>query len=66
MTQEILILLLFVAAAGYMLRMVYRQFFAKRTEKGCAKGCGACPAIDVDNIAKKASASPASRSAVPK
>jgi hypothetical protein len=51
MAQEIIILLLFVAAAGFVARMVYQQFFASRAEKGCAKGCGSCSAIDVGKIA---------------
>lgn len=50
MTQEIIILFLFVAAAGFVVRMVYQQFFARRADKGCAKGCGSCSAIDLDKI----------------
>lgn len=50
MTQEIIIFLLFLAAASFVVRMVYQQFFAQRAEKGCAKGCGSCSAIDVDKI----------------
>ena len=50
MTQEIIIFLLFAVAAGFVLRMVYRQFFAKRPESGCAKGCGSCSAADFDKI----------------
>ncbi len=50
MTQELIIFLLFLAAAGFVARMVYQQFFARRAEKGCAKGCGSCSALDVDKI----------------
>jgi hypothetical protein len=50
MAQETIILLLFVAAAGFVARLVYQQFFARRAEKGCAKGCGSCSAIDVEKI----------------
>jgi hypothetical protein len=57
MTQELIILLLFVVAAGYVGRMVYQSFFAKRAEKGCAKGCGSCSAMDVAKIEKQAHSS---------
>ncbi|MBA9075885.1 MULTISPECIES: FeoB-associated Cys-rich membrane protein [Rufibacter] len=62
MVQEIIIFLIFAVAAGYLLRMGYKSFFAK--EAGCAKGCGgACSAIDLKKIereiqAKRASARP--------
>jgi len=47
MLQELIILLVFLAAAFYMGRMVYRSFTAK---SGCAKGCGSCGAIDFKKI----------------
>ncbi|MCJ8163814.1 FeoB-associated Cys-rich membrane protein [Pontibacter sp. E15-1] len=58
MVQELIILLIFLVAALYMARMVYRSFSAK---SGCAKGCGSCGAIDFKKIQqeldkKKASA----------
>lgn len=47
MIQELIILIIFLAAAFYMARMVYRSFAAK---SGCAKGCGSCGAIDFKKI----------------
>ncbi len=47
MLQELIIFLIFMAAAIYMARMVYRSFSAK---SGCAKGCGSCGAIDFKKI----------------
>ncbi len=47
MLQELIIFLIFMAAALYMARMVYRSFSAK---SGCAKGCGSCGAIDFKKI----------------
>jgi hypothetical protein len=50
MVQELIILLIFLAAAFYMGRMVYRSFAAK---SGCAKGCGSCGAIDFKKIQRE-------------
>jgi len=47
MIQLIVILLLFVAAAFYLGRMIYRSFQAK---SACATGCGKCGAVDFDKI----------------
>jgi len=47
MIQELIILVVFLAAAFYMGRMLYRSFAAK---SGCAKGCGSCGAIDFKKI----------------
>ncbi|RDV14421.1 FeoB-associated Cys-rich membrane protein [Pontibacter diazotrophicus] len=48
MVQELIILLVFIAAAFYMGRLVYQSFVAK---SGCAKGCGsACSSIDFKKI----------------
>lgn len=47
MIQELIILVIFLAAAFYMGRMIYRSFAAK---SGCAKGCGSCGAIDFKKI----------------
>ncbi|WP_162054146.1 FeoB-associated Cys-rich membrane protein [Pontibacter pamirensis] len=48
MVQELIILLVFIAAAFYMGRLVYRSFVAK---SGCVKGCGsACSSIDFKKI----------------
>ncbi|WP_299818293.1 FeoB-associated Cys-rich membrane protein [uncultured Pontibacter sp.] len=48
MVQELIILVVFLAAAFYMGRMLYRSFAAK---SGCVKGCGtACSSIDFKKI----------------
>jgi hypothetical protein len=47
MIQQVLILLIFLAAVAYMLRMLYQVFVAKG---GCAKSCGACSTIDFKKI----------------
>ncbi|MBW7467148.1 hypothetical protein ABID22_001242 [Pontibacter aydingkolensis] len=48
MVQELIILLVFLAAAFYMGRLIYRSFAAK---SGCVKGCGtACSTIDFKKI----------------
>ncbi|MCE7058992.1 FeoB-associated Cys-rich membrane protein [Dyadobacter sp. CY343] len=39
LTQEIIILLLFLAAAGYIAWRAWKAFDSKNTG-GCAKGCG--------------------------
>lgn len=49
MVQEILILVIFLAAAVYVGRMLYRSFSLKGG--GCSKGCGgACSTIDFKKI----------------
>jgi hypothetical protein len=56
MVQEIIILLIFLLAAGYVLRLGYKSFFSK--DLGCAKGCGsACSTIDLEKIAREIEAS---------
>jgi hypothetical protein len=48
MIQQIIIFLIFIAAAVYVARLVYKSFSSKG---GCAKGCGgACSSIDFDKI----------------
>ena len=47
MWENIVVLLVFLAAAGYLLRTVRRQFASKQ---GCAKGCGSCGGIDFKKI----------------
>ncbi|UFH52230.1 FeoB-associated Cys-rich membrane protein [Spirosoma sp. KNUC1025] len=37
--QEVIIVLVFLAALGYLGRRAYRSFFAKK-QAGCGKGCG--------------------------
>ncbi|KAA9340040.1 FeoB-associated Cys-rich membrane protein [Adhaeribacter soli] len=49
--QEILILLIFLAAVAYLVRMFWRQ--AKSNEPGCAKGCGGCSTLNPDLIEKQ-------------
>jgi hypothetical protein len=49
MFQQVVIILLFAAALGYLGRMVYRSFQAK----SCATGCGKCSAVDFDKIEKQ-------------
>lgn len=51
MVQEILIFIIFMAAAVYVGRMLYRSFSLKSS--GCSKGCGgACSSIDFKKIQK--------------
>lgn len=47
MWENLIIALVFVAALGYLLRTVRRQFAARQ---GCAKGCGSCGGIDFKKI----------------
>lgn len=47
MVQHIIILLIFLLAATYVARLLYRSF---NSSSGCAKGCGACSTIDLQKI----------------
>lgn len=47
MIQQILVILVFVAAVGYLVSLVVKQFRAK---SGCATGCGKCGALDIKAI----------------
>ena len=47
MTENLIILVLFCTALGYVGNMVRKNFISK---KGCAKGCGSCGAIDFEKI----------------
>ena len=49
--QELLILLIFLAAVAYLVRMFWRQTQGKAA--GCSKGCGGCGTINPDLIAKQ-------------
>ena len=49
--QQLIILVVFILAALYVARLVYRSFSSKSA--GCAKGCGACSSIDFDQIKKQ-------------
>ncbi|MBC3539386.1 FeoB-associated Cys-rich membrane protein [Rufibacter sediminis] len=52
MVQEIIIIFVFLLAAGYLLRLGYKSFFSK--EAGCAKGCGGgCSTIDLAKIQRE-------------
>ncbi len=49
MVETIIIVMLFVAAVGYLLNVVRKSFSTKSS--GCAKGCGsACSSIDFKKI----------------
>jgi hypothetical protein len=48
MVQQIIILLLFIVAVAYIVRMLYRTFSSKA--ESCAKSCGACGGIDFKKI----------------
>jgi hypothetical protein len=48
MIQHIIILVLFIAAAAYIVQMLIRTFSSKA--EGCAKSCGACGGIDFKKI----------------
>lgn len=45
--QEIIVVLIFIAALVYLGRLVYRSF---TTDAGCPKGCGSCSAVDFKKI----------------
>jgi hypothetical protein len=45
--QQLIILLLFSAAAAYLIRMVYKAFKSKTI---CTTGCGKCGAVDFAKI----------------
>ena len=49
MIQEVLIVLIFIAALAYLGRMVVRHFYAK---EHCGGGCGKC-GIDFTKIEKQ-------------
>ena len=50
MIQEILIGVIFLAAAAYLVRLLYKNFTAR---PGCATGCGKCQTINFQEIEKK-------------
>lgn len=47
MVQQILIGILFLAAAAYLGVLLFGQFRAKT---GCSAGCGKCGSLDIDQI----------------
>ncbi|HSZ25412.1 MAG TPA: FeoB-associated Cys-rich membrane protein [Cytophagaceae bacterium] len=50
MVQTILVVVIFIAALGYLIFIVRNQFLAK--EGGCPKNCG-CSSIDLEKIENK-------------
>lgn len=57
MVQQLIIFLIFIAAAFYVGRLVYRNFSSK--SGSCVKGCGgACSTINFEKIKKEMDASP--------
>lgn len=50
MLQEILVGIVFIAALGYVARLIYRSFQAKHA---CSTGCAKCSAIDVAKIERQ-------------
>jgi hypothetical protein len=50
MIQQILLILLFLAALFYVGRIIYKSFQAK---SACATGCGKCGAVDFNKIEKQ-------------
>jgi hypothetical protein len=57
MIQQLIIFLVFILAAFYVARLVYKNFSSK--SGGCVKGCGACSTLDFDQIKKQLDAAPA-------
>jgi hypothetical protein len=49
MIQQIVIIALFIAAALYLGRIVFRSFQAKNA---CESGCGKCGAVDLQKVEK--------------
>lgn len=49
MFQQVVIILLFSVALGYLGRMIYRSF----QSNSCVTGCGKCSAVDFDKIEKQ-------------
>ena len=50
--ETILIILIFLAAVGFLGNKIYQSFNLKN-KAGCAKGCGSCGAIDFEELAQK-------------
>jgi hypothetical protein len=47
MVQTLLIIALFIAAAIYLGRLLFRSF---QTKNACESGCGKCSAVDLQKI----------------
>jgi len=52
--QEIIIAIVFLSSLGFVARLVYKSFQAKRA---CSSGCGKCSAVDFVALEKKISSS---------
>jgi uncharacterized membrane protein len=50
MIQQIIVLVIFLAAVFYLGRLVYFQF---KNKSACASGCGKCGAVDFAAIEKQ-------------
>lgn len=50
MLQEILVVLLFVAALSYLGWLVYHNF---TSDSACPKGCGSCSTVDFKKIERE-------------
>ena len=50
MIQQLVLIALFIGAAVYLGRLIYRSFQAKNA---CESGCGKCGAIDLQKIEKE-------------
>jgi hypothetical protein len=50
MIQQILVLVIFLAAVGYVGWLVYKSFKAR---SACTTGCGKCGAVDFEKIEKQ-------------
>ena len=48
--QQIIIASLFLAALGYVARLIYKSLQAKGA---CATGCGKCSAVDFEKMEKE-------------
>ena len=53
MVQQIIVILIFLAAVAYLVTLIVRQFRAK---SGCATGCGKCGALDLKEIESRINA----------
>jgi hypothetical protein len=47
MLQQVIVLLIFIAASAYLIRLAIKAF---QSQGECASGCGKCGAIDFKKI----------------
>jgi hypothetical protein len=50
MIQQLIVIVIFVAAVAYIGRLIYKSFQAK---SACDSGCGKCGAVDFNKIEKQ-------------